>query len=174
MKASFNGAPSSWSRRPFRGEHDDPHSRHPIGGRLDQGSDVTPRQAAVAAAECGDRNRSDPVLRNHLDESVEADAYVVQPGRAAPMLLGRKVDHVPVLAQNAPVEREHVSQLHLVATAGGPVGAVVVGERTLELEGDSLAHHADGVHGVDERLHVGGQQIAVAFHDHSVHLLPYP
>ena len=72
---------------------------------------------------------------------------------AAPVALGGEVDYEAWAAQLGCLEDEHVPGLELVVAAGSLVGAVVLGQAA-ELQGDALAHDADGVDRVDERLSV--------------------
>ena len=49
-------------------------------------------------------------------------------------------------------------------TLASPLVGLEVGrEGLLELQRNALAHHADRVDGVDERIHVGVKQIAACF-----------
>ena len=82
------------------------------------------------------------------------------------MFLGWKIDDPLGAVQLHAGLHEHPADLHLARFAGGLVGREVRAEALLEHEGDALAHDADGVHRVDERVDAGVEQVALGESDH--------
>ncbi len=82
------------------------------------------------------------------------------------MLLGGKVDDPLRPIHVAAVGHEHPTDLDVAALAGDGIGLEVLRERLLEHERDALAHHANGVDGVDQGVGVCLEQIAGGVANH--------
>jgi hypothetical protein len=63
------------------------------------------------------------------------------------------------------VPHEHAAEVDHDLLAGPPVRRVVLRERLLELQGEALAHDADRVDGVDQRVDVGAEEVAARLPD---------
>jgi hypothetical protein len=133
---------------------------------LDERLHAAPRQSPKAASERRDRNRTDVPRPNLGDERLEPCFDVLDAALAAPVALRREVDDEPGPAELAGLEHEHPPRLHLVTLAGGGVFLEVVREGVLKLERDPPAHDPDAVDGVDHRLGVAAEDVALAEGQH--------
>ena len=78
------------------------------------------------------------------------------------MILSREVDDVVRLDETAQGVDEHAARAHLTGFASSGVLGEVGRPSVLELQGNALAHHADTIHRVDDRVHVVlAEQIAL-------------
>jgi hypothetical protein len=69
--------------------------------------------------------------------------------------LRREVDHVLRAGQSLRGPDVHAPELDVADLGRSDVVAIHLRIGAAELKGDVFAHHADGVHGVDERLDAG-------------------
>jgi hypothetical protein len=77
------------------------------------------------------------------------------------MLFGREIDD-PVWAFEGAVFRyEHAPDFHVLAFAGVFISPKIRGKGLFEHQGDTLAHDADGIDRIHERLDVGFEEIAL-------------
>ena len=130
-----------------------------------QGADLRPGQSAEAASERRDGDRADGMAAKDAGEVVEAGGDVLDAAAIAPVALGREVDD-ETGRPGAGVEDETAPGPDRAARAGLPVGREIGREAALELERQPLAHHADAVDGIDERLAAGGEEVALGEVDH--------
>lgn len=134
---------------------------------------LVPRQSAEATAERRDRNRSNAKLANDANQIAEPRLDVGKARLRAPAALGRKIQDVFRIGERAALEYLYATRRDLAGSASGPVRGHDVREGARELQRNALAHHALGIHRIDERLGPGFEQISVAKRDHEVYARRY-
>src|SRR5260221_3729183 len=148
-------------------EHDDIDVREVAQPPFDQWSYIVPVESSVATAERRDGDGADVLFTNGLLEILEARTDPFQSGLSAPVLLRREVDDPPWRSKDGrSFGDEHFSRAYLTEFAGGSVFAEVGGIRLLEHKGDALAHHTNGVDGVDHCFRMRVEQVARGEADH--------
>lgn len=86
------------------------------------------------------------------------------------MPLGREVDDKDRVAAPPTRHDQHMPRHNLTGLAGTLVDAIIFGVATLELERNPLAHHANAVHGIYQRLDIGFEEVAACAFNHRLRL----
>lgn len=116
---------------------------------VERRADDAPVQPALAATERWNGERRDPPLVEMRFEVLQPLNDVPEAGNRAPVTFGREVEDVR--RTRTPVQIR-LAEPNPASLAALPIVLEHVRESVLELEGDALAHDADGVHRVDEGL----------------------
>ncbi len=133
---------------------------------LDLDANVSPGKLAVARSKRGDGHGLDLVLDQELPEILQALGDPFHARVAPPVLFGGEVDDPAGTVQFVRLCNEHLASPDFARLASRCVQAKVVLEPLFEHQRDALAHDADGVDRVDQRLGVSLQEVALRERDH--------
>src|SRR5262249_15499405 len=104
------------------------------------------------------------------DQRGKSCVNVLDPALAAPVALGREVDHPAWVRALPDLDDQHAARLYLAPLARSLIRREVLWIGALELRRDAATHDADAVHRIDQRLRVGLQDVASGDVDHESHL----
>jgi hypothetical protein len=151
----------SGHRRPRGLEHEHMDLLQGCEGAFDPGPDIGPVESTEATAERRDRYRADLQALDLNDERCQTRLDVLHSTLSPPVALGREVHDVAWIYEPAGLDDQHPPRLDLLALAGLFIGAKVIGKCAAELGRDPPSHEAHAVDGVDERLGISLEDIAV-------------
>ena len=126
---------------------------------LDAGAHNAPVKAAEATAEGRHSHGANTMGTDHVDQILQPGFNGLDPAVAPPVALGGKVDDGAGIGEGAGFKDKHGAWFHLTPLASLGVGAEILRERLLELEGNAAPHHAHAIHRIDQGFGVFGKDV---------------
>src|SRR6185437_8071611 len=133
---------------------------------LDGKPHLRPAQTAVTGTQRGHGDGSDPALANYQGEVGQPLHNPLHARPLAPMHLGREIDDPAWALKREALGDKNLADMHLTPLAGCRIGAEVLRILLPEHKRDTLAHHADSVHRVDQRFGASVEEVAACERDH--------
>lgn len=140
---------------------------------LHERANLPPIEPPVATAKTGESNLDDPPLLIAVDEFLEPGLNIGELRGISPVLLGREVQNPLVRSFPKP----QLPNMEPVGPAKLAIPLEHFGVAPLEVCRQTFPHHADGVHGVHDRLDARCQEARAQISQHDLpqaNTLPHP
>src|SRR6266851_3093195 len=124
-------------------------------------SHIAPIKSAVARAEWRQGDRTNLVFLNYTPQIFQAFDNPFELGGLPPMLFGWEIDDPVWAFEGAVFRHKHMPDFDVLALAGVVVSKEIGWECLFEHQGDALAHDADGIDGIHQRLDFGFEEVAL-------------
>jgi len=142
--------------------------------RLDLRTHIVPIESAIATTGRWQGDRVNFLFANNVLERGKAGLNPFELRGLTPMFLRREINDPTRAVQLNAGLHGHPAHVHFARLARGFVGLEILRETFFEHQGNAFAHDSDRVHGIDDRVHAGIEQVTLSETHHEWFASPVP